>query len=71
MVLKKEHKGLVGQKQDADVFYSNFGGAVSEITGSDGVEVIAYLEMRRTDPDRFSLESQDKAIQVLTSLCKG
>lgn len=71
MVLRKEHKALVGQKQEADLFYSNFGGFVSEVTGAEGPEVIAYLEARRTDPDRFNSESQDKAVSVLTSFCKG
>jgi HK97 family phage portal protein len=65
----KEHKALVGKKQDVDVFYAHFGGMVEDLTGADLDSVLAYLEMRRTTADKFSSESQTKAIDTLISLC--
>jgi HK97 family phage portal protein len=70
LVLRKERKVLTAQKQDADVFYPNFGAYVSELTGGGPIAVAAYLEMRRTTSERFTTEAQDAAIVALISLCK-
>jgi len=69
-IFQKEHKALVGRKENADTFYSHFGGFVEDLTGADLDSVLAYVEMRRTTADRFSTESQDKAINTLISICK-
>ena len=71
VIFKKERRALVGQKQDADAFYSNFGAAIEELTGADHASILLYLEMRRETEDRFSPEAQDHAISTLTQLCKG
>lgn len=69
-ILKKEHKSLVGEKREADAFYAHFGGFVEDMTGADVDRVLTYLEMRRTTADRFSDESQEKAIASLIQLCQ-
>jgi HK97 family phage portal protein len=70
VIFHKEHKALVGGKQDADLFYSHFGGFIEDLTGAGVDRVITYLEMRRTTAERFSEESRAKAISSLISLCK-
>ena len=71
LILDKEYKAVIGQKQDPDVFYANFGGFIGDLLGADAVAVRAYLETRRTSVDRFSTESQGAAQAALISLSKG
>lgn len=69
-LLNREQKAIVGNKQDADSFYTNFGGYVEALTGADGISVRRYLEMRRntTEADRFTTGT-DSALLALTDLC--
>jgi HK97 family phage portal protein len=69
-IFRREQKALVGRKENPDVFYTHFGGFIEDMTGADLDGVLGYLEMRRTTTDRFSAESQDKAIGALIALCK-
>jgi HK97 family phage portal protein len=71
-LLNKEQKALVASKTDADVFYTNFGSYIEQLTGADGINVRRYLEMRRNTPevDRFTTGT-DTALSSLISLCKG
>lgn len=71
-LLNREQKALIANKQDADVFYTNFGTYIEGLTGADGITVRSYLEMRRSTPDseRFTT-GVDVALSALTSLCKG
>jgi HK97 family phage portal protein len=71
LILQKEHKALIGQKQDPAVFYGNFGTFVQSLTGADALDVLNYKEMRRSTEDRFSVEAQERAVSVLSQLCKG
>jgi hypothetical protein len=66
----REHKALMGQKQEPEIFYAHFGGYVEDLTGANLDSVLAYLEMRRTATDRFSAESKAKAVDTLIKLCK-
>lgn len=70
-ILSREQSTLLGKKHDADVFYSNFGGYIESLTGASPVPVVAYLEMRRTQPEteRFSQQGTDAALSALLSLC--
>jgi hypothetical protein len=70
LIFKKEHKAIVGRKQDADALYTFLGAFVEDLTGADAASVHGYLEMRRTTSDRFSTEAQNTAIAALISLCK-
>jgi HK97 family phage portal protein len=70
LIFKKERKALVLGKGDAEYFYGHFSGFLEDTTGADATSVHDYLEMRRTNPDRFSTEAQDAAIAALISLCK-
>lgn len=66
----REQKALVANKQDADSFYTNFGGYIEGLTPADPISVRRYLEMRRNTPevDRFTT-SVDSALSALTALC--
>jgi HK97 family phage portal protein len=72
-MLSREYKAVIGQKQDADIFYTGFGGYIEGLTGANTESVRAYLESRRNLPadDRFSPESTAAARTFLTNLCKG
>lgn len=69
-LFRKEQKALIGRKENPDTFYTHFGGFVEDMTGADLDSVLAYVEMRRATVDRFSAESQEKAINALIGLCK-
>lgn len=71
-LLNREQKAIIGNKQDADSFYTNFGSYIEGLTGADGITVRSYLEMRRNQPEaeRFTT-GVDAALSALTSLCKG
>ena len=71
LLINKEHKAILGQKQDPEVFYSNFGSFIEQMTGADALSVMGYLEMRRTHSDRFNSVAQADAFAALISLCKG
>lgn len=69
-LLNREQKAIIGQKQDADAFYTNFGTYIEALTGADGIRVRRYLETRRNTPeaDRFT-SAVDPALSALTTLC--
>jgi HK97 family phage portal protein len=69
LIFEKEQKAIIGQKQDADVFYTHFAAFVEHLTGADAARVCSYLSTRRANLDRFSTESQFTAITALTALC--
>lgn len=71
-LLNREQKALIGNKQDADIFYTNFGTYIEQLTGADGINVRRYLETRRNSPEaeRFTT-GVDAALSTLTNLCKG
>jgi HK97 family phage portal protein len=70
-MLNREYKAVVGQKQDADVFYTNFGTYIEALTGASPDKVRMYLEDRRnsTMDDRFSADGMGRARESLTNLC--
>lgn len=69
-LLNKEQKALLVNKQDADAFYTNFGGYIESLTGADSIAVRSYLETRRNMPEveRFTT-GVDAALSTLISLC--
>ena len=69
-IFRREQKALVVHKDVPDTFYAHFSGFIEDMTGADLDSVMSYVEMRRTTEDRFSPESQAKAISTLISLCK-
>ncbi|HZP06768.1 MAG TPA: phage portal protein [Terracidiphilus sp.] len=71
-LFNREEKALVANKQDADAFYTNFGGYIESLTGADGLRIRSYLEGRRNTVvgDRFSPEAVVSAVTFLTSLAK-
>jgi len=68
-VWEKERKAL-SKGQDADVFYTHFGGYLEDLTGADADSIRTYLEMRRTTSDRFSGPARVATIETLILLCK-
>lgn len=72
-LFSREEKAIIGSKQDADFFYTNFGAYIESMTGADMVAVRGYLELRRNTPhvERFGLDAMRVALAALTSLCKG
>ena len=70
-LLNREQKALVGSKQDADSFYTNFGGYIEALTGANTEQVRAYLETRRALPqsERFTTQGTEAALAALVSLC--
>ena len=71
-LFRKEQVALTGTRASGDPegFYARHAAFLEDLTGADLDSVLAYCEMRRATADRFSTESQDKAIAVLISLCK-
>jgi HK97 family phage portal protein len=71
-LLNREQKAIIGNKQDADSFYTNFGPYIEGLTGADDTAVRSYLETRRNAlrSERFTT-GVDAALSALISLCKG
>jgi HK97 family phage portal protein len=68
-ILERERKALIGDKQNADVFYTNFGAYIERCTGAGQTSVRDYLEMRRSTLDRFTTTGTEAALAALVSLC--
>lgn len=66
---RREHKALASG-QSADSYYAHIGGFIEDLTGADLDSVLAYCEMRRSTADKFSPESQAKAVNTLISISK-
>jgi HK97 family phage portal protein len=72
-IITREQAAIIGKKQDADSFYTNFGGYIEALTGADPAQVRVYLEARRNHPAdaRFDALALSGALSALTNLCVG